>query len=313
MKVLRFPASIPPPINKPVAVVLGNFDGVHLGHRMLLETARKQKGPGGSLTAISFYPHPLTVLRPDAGVRALTPAREKIRLLDEFGVSHLYLVRFTAEIAAMGARQFLQQVVIDRVGCDLLVIGEDAHVGKGREGSAAKISEILGEIGAQTVVVPTLCLGEDRPRSGKIRALIQAGEIEGANKLLGRPYRVIGRVVRGAGRGRSIGIPTANLGGARQLLPAAGVYVTTAILDGRRLPAVTNIGTNPTFENGATLRVETHILDFRGGDLYRCRLGVEVLHRLRGEQRFPDAETLVRQIAEDLLAAREYHRRAGNL
>ena len=305
----------------PTYLTIGNFDGIHLGHQALLRTLLEQarQDPSGrALSALlTFDPHPVTVLRPGTEHAILTTPEERMELAGALGVQVGIIQPFTLELAQLEAREFVG-LLKRHLGLAGLVTGPDFALGKGRSGTLDVLRALGQEMGFRvTVVQPVTVTGEDgqphEVRSFHIRQLLRQGDVTSATRMLGRHYRVPGRVVAGDRRGRAIGVPTANLEPIppQRLLPGDGVYATRTWLGKPEaspvFPSVTNIGVRPTVD-GRRRVVETHLLDFpppgESGDLYGRVVTVEFLARLRGEQRFPDLAALVAQIQEDIRQAR---------
>lgn len=305
--VLRYPSRCDAVWRGGVATI-GNFDGVHLGHRRLLEAMWSVPG-AGVRTVVSFYPHPLRLLRPEASLRCLNTVREKRNRLAELGVDLLYLVHFTRHIAELSAADFIVRVLIEALGVRCVVLGEDAAIGKGRQGDINTVRTELQRHGVDLLVVPHLWLDRVRPSSRTIRGLIEGGDLRGAARLLGAPFALSGRVVRGDGRGGAVlGFPTANIvppHSAREprLLPPRGVYVCRVLLEQRWYNGVANIGVRPTF-SGDGERIEVHLFEWGGGALYGRRIEVAFVERLRDERRCSSLDELRELIAADIVAAR---------
>jgi riboflavin kinase/FMN adenylyltransferase len=269
----------------PRVAALGTFDGVHLGHRRVIEAAL---AAGPEPTVVTFDPHPRTAL--GNRVELLTPLTRRLELLSELGVEMTLVVEFTLDVARLEPQEFADEV-LRPMGAVIAVAGEDFRFGRGRTGDL----ELLERLGFETVPVPIL----EGVSSSRIRELVAEGDIEAAAKLLGRPVEVEGTVVTGEARGGTLGFPTANLDVRPDVLvPANGIYAGTA---GERRAAV-SIGTNPHY-GGRERRVEAHLLDF-DGDIYGERLVVELWERLRDEAAFDTEAELVAQIARDVEAAR---------
>ena len=282
MKVARAPVDLG---TGPRAAALGTFDGVHLGHRLVIEAARDA---GAEPTVVTFDPHPRTAL--GHRVELLTSLERRLELLEELGVEAALVVDFTLELARLEPEQFAEEV-LRPIGAQSVVAGEDFRFGRGRTGDLA----LLARLGFETVPVPIL----DGVSSTRIRELVGDGDVEGAARLLGRPVEVEGTVVTGDERGGTLGFPTANLDVRPELLvPANGIYAGAA----GDLRAAVSIGTNPHY-GGRERRVEAHVLDF-SGDLYGQRLLVQLWERLRDEAAFDSEDELIAQIAEDVEAAR---------
>lgn len=286
-------------------LTLGVFDGVHLGHRALLARVSAEASARGlGAGVVTFHPNPITVLRPDVPFSYLTTLEQRVELLREAGADWVAVAQFTSELALVSAKDFCRMLVED-AGMAVLVVGENFRLGRGRAGDVPRLRAI-GEVQGFEVLTVPLTGGEgDEISSTRIRGALAAGEMAGVTSLLGRPYSLRGPVLHGDERGRTIGFPTLNIGAsADQALPPNGVYVTTVEVLGRRHDSLTNIGTQPTFE-GTRRRIETHVLDF-AANAYDQVVRIELLHRLRAEQRFDGAEALVRQIEQDVAATRAY-------
>ncbi len=302
-RILRYPSRLDP-IDRGGVATIGNFDGVHRGHQRLLEVVAGVPGVG-TRTVVSFYPHPLQVLRPNEGIQYLSTIREKRERLRACGVDLLYLVRFTPRVAEMSAEEFVARVLVEALGVRTVVLGEDAAIGRGRQGTVTALRGYLAAHGVDLVVVPHLVLGAVRPSSRVIRGLVQAGDVRGAATLLGEPFSVCGRVVRGDGRGGAVvGFATANLATSGRLLPACGVYACRVALDNRSYHGVANIGRRPTFD-GVGERLEVHLLEWSGGPLYGRRLEVAFIERIREERRCASLQELRQLIASDVVRARK--------
>jgi riboflavin kinase/FMN adenylyltransferase len=286
MKVARSLAELGP---GPRAVALGTFDGVHLGHRSVIETALEA---GPEPTVVTFDPHPRTAL--GNRVELLTSLERRLELLAELGVDATLVVEFTLDLARLEPEEFAEEV-LRPIGAETVVAGEDFRFGRGRTGDL----ELLGCLGFETRPVPLL----EGVSSSRIRELVSDGEVEAAAGLLGRPVEVEGTVVTGDARGGTLGFPTANLDVRPELLvPKNGIYAGAAA--GHR--AAVSIGTNPHY-GGRERRVEAHLLDF-SDDLYGWRLVVELWRRLRDEQAFESEDALIDQIGKDVQAARSAER-----
>jgi riboflavin kinase/FMN adenylyltransferase len=298
------------PGDRGAVLTIGNFDGVHLGHRAVIRSAIERARSLGSLSIVyTFDPHPRRVLDPDRSQPLLMSPRQLELALEELGVDALIRERFTPEFASLTPDAFLRTILHGRIAPRELFVGRDFHFGKGRGGSGETLVHMAPTLGIRVVIVAEVQAGGRDVSSTRIRQALALGDVEDARICLGRPYALWGRVVRGDQRGHELGFPTANLEPENELLPAGGVYATRARLidEGGRpsresFGSVTNIGTRPTFQKGQFLS-ETHLLDFEG-ELYGKRLEVGFFARLRSEQRFPDAERLRRQIADDVERAR---------
>ncbi|HXH83376.1 MAG TPA: bifunctional riboflavin kinase/FAD synthetase [Candidatus Tectomicrobia bacterium] len=287
----------------PSAVALGVFDGVHLGHRAILGTATARAAAAG-LTSIActFDPHPMEVLHPGQAPVLITTLEERLELMAESGLDTTLVLTFDAELAALEPETFVKDVLVDRLRAAEVVVGFNHRFGRGARGDARLLEGLGQRIGFQVHVVPPLAVDGVPVSSTEIRGALRRGDLAAAARLLGRPYFVRGVVTRGAGRGRTLGFPTANLAPDRPLLVPTGVYACGARVDGAAYAAVVNVGVRPTFES-AGIVVEAHLLD-AALDLYGRRLALDFVARLREERKFPSVEDLRAQIARDVEAAR---------
>jgi riboflavin kinase/FMN adenylyltransferase len=286
-------------------VTIGNFDGVHLGHRAILaRVIHRARELEAQAVAVTFDPHPLKVLRPEMHMPLLTTPEQKIDLLAAAGLEAVVVLPFNREFAALPAREFVQRYFLERLRVREVVVGHDYCFGQGREGNIDLLKEMGQQHGFTVQVVWAVEADGAVVSSSLIRALLRLGKVEEAARLLGRPYEVVGRVVPGKGRGgKLLGVPTANIRPANELLPATGIYAVRVRRGADNLLGAANIGTSPTFENGE-FSLEVHLLDF-SGDLYAETLGVEFVARLREERRFPSIEALAAQIHADIKTVRQ--------
>lgn len=292
-----------------VVVALGNFDGVHLGHRAVIRRALEIGREGGRrVVAATFDPHPRAVIRPGGEPWLLSTPETRRELLLDLGVDEVRVIRFDAELSRKSPEEFVDDVLVGELGASDVVVGENFRFGYKASGGVEELAETLRRSGGEAHPVPIRGVesGEEEISSSRIRALLGEGDAAGAARLLGRPYAVRGEVVEGDRRGRTIGFPTANLApDPRLLVPARGVYAGYAELlerERRRYGACTNVGVAPTFERQEN-RVEAHLLDF-DGDLYGQTVEVGFTERLRPEQKFSGLEELKAQISRDAERAR---------
>ncbi len=286
-------------------VAMGTFDGLHLGHRAVIrEVLDLQKSSGGSAVVVTFEPYPQEILSPERSPARLTTPEEKRVLLGSMGVDATVALRFDRRMAAMDAAGFFR-TVLGHLGMKSLFVGYNFTVGRERGGDLETLRRIGKDLGFDVRIVSPV-LHEGSPISStRIRGRVRDGGIDSANEMLGHAYAMHGRVVEGSGRGRSLGYPTANLAldDERKLLPADGVYAVWTVRRGERLAGIMNVGRRPTF--GAEGRsVEVHVMDFRG-DMYGDVLTVEIVDRLRKEERFADEVQLRIQIGHDVEIARQ--------
>jgi len=285
-------------------VSVGVFDGLHVGHQTLVRELVKQAQARKLLSAvITFKKHPMALLSPGEIVPSLTSLAERIRLIKEMGVDIVITLTFSQELADLGAQPFVL-LLQHHLKMQGMILGWDFALGRHREGSLEALHELGKKLGFSTEVVGPVKYKDEIISSTAIRRALAEGDMDKANAMLGRPFSLEGRVVTGEGRGAELGFPTANLDlDPHQALPADGVYATVAHFDGQTYPAATFIGTRPTF-GGIERIVEVHVLDF-AGKLYRHNLKIDIMERMRGVEKFPDAEALKAQIERDVTLVRE--------
>ncbi len=312
MEILSGLAALPDPRLRTPVVTWGVFDGVHLGHRRVLDMlVAWARAEGVPCVVVTFDRHPAEVLR-GVHVPLISPLGERLRLLGERGVDAVLVLNFTVEFAKTSAEAFIRDVVAGALRAKGVVLGHDSRFGRDREGDLATLEALSRQLGL-SVRRGDPEIFEGRPVSSSLlRELIFAGRLAEARRLLGRPPSVIGTVVRGDRRGSAIGIPTANLELHHAVRPPGGVYAAEVPLDGRLHLAVVNIGTRPTFREGGVETIEAHLLDYAGGDLYGRVLEVRFLGRLRDEQRFENIDSLKAQIAADIARARKFESSTGD-
>jgi riboflavin kinase/FMN adenylyltransferase len=288
------------------SLTIGNFDGVHLGHRELLRRVVAHARELGAIAVVlTFSPHPIRYFSPSARFYEITTLQEKAARLEELGIDALVVESFTGEIGGMRPEEFAATVIHARLRARFVTVGYDFTFGRNRTGSPAMLSRLGRELGFSVDIVPPLLRGGAIVSSSRIRELLLAGRVREAEELLCRPYRLSGEVIPGAARGRKLGFPTANIRVEQELLPLPGVYVVDAEVSGAVHRGVANVGFNPTFGENS-LGVEVHLLDF-DGDLYGREMAVWFRDRVRDERKFQTAEELVRQIEKDA----EYTRGTG--
>jgi riboflavin kinase/FMN adenylyltransferase len=288
-----------------VVVVLGNFDGVHLGHQVVIRRAVEEgRKRGLRVGAVTFDPHPQAVLRPGSELKLLTTLEVREEILLACGVDEVHVMRFDENLSKKTPEEFVREVLVGKFKAAVVVVGENFRFGHKASGNIEDLRRHMRETGGEAYAVPIYaCLGESI-NSTKIRALVAGGEVREAARLLGRPYSLRGKVVVGDKRGRVIGFPTANvLLDACSLVPGRGVYVGHVWAEAERYGACTNVGVAPTFDQRDS-RVEAHLLDYQG-DLYGRVVEVTFIERLRPEKRFFGADELKEQIARDIVEARK--------
>ncbi|HTO05820.1 MAG TPA: bifunctional riboflavin kinase/FAD synthetase [Myxococcota bacterium] len=302
----------PPEGARGCVLTVGNFDGLHLGHRALIARVIERGRQLGRRTVLyTFDPHPRRVLFPDTPQQLLMTWDQLAAALEAEGIDYLVRERFTSAFAALSPEEFLRDVIAERLGPREVFVGRDFHFGKGRAGSGEMLVARGPALGIRVELLPQVRAGGADVSSTRIREALARGDVAEARVCLGRPYTVWGRVVEGDRRGRTLGFPTANLAPENEIVPANGVYATRVRLfdpalpsrpSADSLPAVTNVGTRPTFAPGRVL-VETHLFDFQG-DLYGRRLELAFHARIREERRFSGPQELARQIGADAEQAR---------
>jgi riboflavin kinase/FMN adenylyltransferase len=286
-------------------VTVGTFDGVHRGHWAVLDEIRRRALETGARSIlVTFHPHPLTIVRPEAAPPLLTTPTEKKEILAESGLDYAVFLTFGTELAAMAPDRFVREILVGRLGVSELVIGYDHGFGKDRAGSVDTLRAIGAELGFAVDVVPPVSAGEEPVSSTRIRRAVAAGELEKASSALGRPYSLRGLVVKGDGRGRTLGFPTANLAltGNGKLIPPPGIYVVRGALRSGMYGGALHLGPRPTFR-GSPPTIELHLIDF-DGDIYGEEVRVDFIRRIRDVQPFQTVEALVRQMSEDVAEAR---------
>ena len=290
------------------AVTIGVFDGVHRGHQhlvgVLLEHARQQQLASVALT---FNPHPRTVLRPGSAVTYLTSLEERIELLQSLGLDAVGVLAFTSELAQLAPREFLS-LLVEELEMKLLVVGPDFALGRNRAGTIGVIRQLGESLGFRVEVANLLAENDEKVGSSSVRQALADGAVGRVARLLGRPFSVRGPVVTGDLRGRTLGFPTANIAiGLDRALPAYGIYVTRAYVREDSYPSCTSIGIRPTFDVEPRPMVEAYILDF-DEDVYGEEMRIDLLHRLRSEVRFDSVDDLITQMHRDIEDTREYFR-----
>jgi riboflavin kinase/FMN adenylyltransferase len=291
----------------PRAVAIGSFDGVHTGHQKVIGSAVEAGAARGIRSAVvTFHPHPLEVLRPELAPPELSSLARKAALVEELGPDELVVIRFDTAFSQISADDFADHVLRDALDARHVSVGENFRYGHGARGTTETLAEEGVRLGFDVTVVPLLHVGAEPVSSSRIRALLAAGAVADAGALLGRPPWLEGAVVRGDGRGRELGFPTANLSPLpRTPIPATGIYAGTAHLPGSDHTAAISIGYNPTFtDNRDAVRIEAYLLDF-DRDIYGSPIRLQLTHRLRDELRFDSVEALVEQLHRDVARTRE--------
>ncbi len=291
-------------------VSIGNFDGVHRGHQSMLNAlTSRARSDGVPAIALTFDPHPIALLRPEATPPPLTSIEHRAELLGRYGVDVLIVLPTDRQLLALTAEEFFDSVVRSQLHAKGLVEGPNFFFGRNRSGNITVLRSLCAVHGLSFDVVPPVTVDEQLVSSSVIRSLIESGDIGHAVRLLGHPYRIRGTVGRGAERGRTLGFPTANLFDVPTVAPANGVYAAIAHLASHRHAAAVHIGPNPTFGEAAR-KIEVHVLDFTG-DLYGQALEIDFLDRVRDVQRFASVDELREQLSRDIAAVRTAVRVVG--
>jgi riboflavin kinase / FMN adenylyltransferase len=288
-----------------MAVAIGNFDGVHLGHQALVRAARQcSLASGARLAVLSFEPHPREYFDPDSAPPRLMRLGEKCVALDALGVERLVVLRFDAHLQHLSPEDFVEQALRQGLGARHVVVGEGFRFGCRRAGTIETLAALGARAGFEVIAVPSVTADGARVSSTRVRAALGAGDLAGAERLLGRPYAMSGRVIYGQQLGRRLGFATANLRLHRRVAPLGGVFaVEVRGIDGCAAAAVASLGNRPTVGGGETL-LEVHVFDF-DGNLYGRRLSVDFVAKLRDEAKFPSLDAMVTQMHADAARARE--------
>jgi riboflavin kinase/FMN adenylyltransferase len=287
------------------AVAIGNFDGVHLGHRALFAAARRAAdADGGAAVALTFAPHPSTILAPARAPRLLTARSRKLELIGACGIDATVIIPFTPATAQLSADEFIDDIVVRALGARHVIVGWDFCYGRARAGTIATLRAHGARAGFAVEVVAKVEIAGAVASSSGVRAALAIGDVAGARQLLGRPAEITGTVVHGKQLGRTIGVPTANVAPDTDLLLAPGIYACRlTAADGVTRAGVASLGTNPTVTQDGPLVLEVHVLDW-AGDLYDQHVRVDMIARLRAEARFDGLPALLAQIQRDIADAR---------
>ncbi len=292
---------------KPYIVTIGTFDGVHLGHRAILQRLKSlAETIGGETVLLTFYPHPRMVIHPeDHDLRLLSSPAEKAALLSAAGIDHLIVYPFSEEFSRLPAVDYIRDLLVNGIGAHTVVAGYDHRFGRNREGDFSTLRELSEIFGYQIEEIPARDIDDVHVSSTKIRHSLAEGNVEYANRLLGYPYSISGQVVHGEERGRTIGFPTANISPdyPYKLIPDKGVYAIHATIGSVTYPAVLNIGVRPTVQHNGKLQIEAHLLGF-DQMIYGENLSIQFAGRIRSEQKFASVQDLQKQIAADIETAK---------
>lgn len=286
---------------KSVVLTIGTFDGLHLGHIDILKSLLKKANHHNTESlAVTFEPHPRNVVSNDYSIKLLTTLDEKKEIFSELGIENLLVINFTKEFASLTSKEFIEAFIKSNIELKEIIIGYDHRFGKNRDGDEAKLREIGNEYGFNVSSVNAVTCADDTISSTKIRKALLNGDLKTANKYLGRNYCFYGDVIEGAGRGRELGYPTANIDPEKgnKLIPKPGVYLVKSPIENKEYFGLMNIGSRPTFNDIENVLVEVHLLEFKG-DIYGKHLKIELIDRLRDEKKFESKDELMNQIKLD--------------
>lgn len=304
---------LPETLEYPV-MAIGVFDGIHRGHQEVIQgLADKAHARNGACVVLTFWPHPQKIISSAGAPLLIQTLEQKEEMLGQLGVDLLVIVPFTQKLSFYSPEKFVREI-LHNYGIREMHVGSNFRFGHQRSGNIQTLQLLGEELGFEIYETAPVMFRGKRISSTAIRKALSRGQVAFAKRMLGRPYQILGTVVRGAGRGAGLGFPTANLNVENELIPATGVYVTQAHLDGQFFPSVTNVGFRPTVEDGVPTStvVETHIID-TGRDVYGKAMGLDFCFRLRGEKKFSGVEALSQQIRIDVEQARTYLGRLKNL
>lgn len=297
------------PQHRGCVATIGNFDGVHRGHQAILARLRERAAElGVPSCVVLFEPQPREYFDPEGAPARLSRLRDKLALLAAEGVDRVLCLTFNPRLRELSAAEFVQRALIDGLGVLHLEVGDDFRFGCDRAGDFAFLAEAAQREGFSVETAKTVEIDGQRVSSTRVRAALASGDFAGAERMLGRPFRIVGRVLHGQKLGRQLNAPTANVQLKRKRVPLIGVYLVSVEIDGQPWPGVANIGVRPSVAGDGSAHLEVHLLDF-AGDLYGRRLTVAFHHKLRDEQRFASLEALKTAIAADIAAARDHWQR----
>lgn len=300
-----------PDILRPTVLTIGVFDGLHLGHQAIVkQVVERAFLIDATPTLITFDPHPRQVLKPETAPPLLQTFAQKMEGLRSLGMQQVIVMNFTHELAALSAEEFIQQFMFEALGAQEIHLGKGFAFGRERRGNIELLKNEAARLGFVAAEVPEVRLRQHRISSTMVRRLLQSGRVNLARRMLGRPYGIEGVVVEGRKLGRTIAFPTANIAVQNRVIPADGVYITLALIDGVWHRSVTNIGKRPTVGLDVESKVETYVIDF-DKELYGQTMRIRFLHRIRGEKKFAGLDELKAQIARDCDKAVQYFQTAA--
>ena len=291
-------------------VTFGVFDGIHIGHQAVIKTLLQRAVQGKLMSVlVGFYPHPLAFLSPERCPPILTPLSKRVNLLQQFGIDKIVVLSFDEQIATMSPESFVEKVLLEKCRAKHVVVGYACQFGKNRAGNAQRLAEISQDYPFDVTIVPPTEINGAPVHSTRIRQALARGDLQWSSQLLGRPYSLIGEVIKGEGRGRQLGFPTANIDTRNQICPPNGVYAIRAKLEGKWLDGVLNIGTRPTF-NELNFQVESYFFDFNE-TIYGKSVEIFFVEKIRSERKFPNLQSLIQQIQRDVMVAAEILAESG--
>lgn len=291
------------PEGQKTAVAIGNFDGVHLGHKKILELHSNKSRDNNLISLVlTFWPHPGKITG-KGQLKLIQTLEQRIKGIGKFGVDIVLILPFTKSLANLSAHDFISSIVIRALRAEIIVVGENFRFGKNRTGNIKTMLELADSSNISVQSIPSVSWNQTIISSSKIRDLIEKGDVKQANHLLGKPFEIEGKVIKGKSRGAILGFPTANISTENEIIPS-GVFITSVKFNGRPHPSLTNVGTRPTFKQEEH-HIETHVIDF-DLDLYGSRIRIQFLDKIRDEIRFDSPEMLSKQIGKDLRKAKDY-------
>ena len=282
-------------------VTIGTFDGVHVGHQVILDQvsthARKH---GATSVLITFSPHPRKLIFPNEPISILTPLKDKLKLITEIGIEHIVVVPFTKDFASLSAEEYVSDFLVNKINPKTIIIGYDHHFGNDRKGNIQLLNSLKTKYNFEVIEIEAQLIEDATISSTKIRDAVATGDITTTNDMLGRPYSISGKVIKGNQIGRTINYPTANilLNEREQIIPANGVYAIRAVHKNKVYNGMLNIGYRPTVSNNNKLYIEAHLFDFEQ-DIYDDELSIDFIQRVRDEQKFSDVNALKEQLSRD--------------
>jgi riboflavin kinase / FMN adenylyltransferase len=308
--VMRVFRHIPARADVPLALTIGNFDGVHLGHRAMLERLKREAAARGLPAAVmTFEPHPREFFAPDQAPARLSSLREKIEMIASLGIDRIYVRRFTFDFARTAADAFVEDMLVRGLGVRWLLVGDDFRFGARRAGDIVRLRALAPRYGYDVHSMSSVLVAGRRASSTAVREALAAGDLPLATQLLGRPYLISGRVVAGNRIGRTLGFPTANVRMRHNRLALYGIFAVRVHGLGEPVQGAASLGVRPTVDSLGIPVLEVHLLDF-SRDIYGCHIQVEFLSKLRDELKYPDLESLRQQIALDVEQTRHFFNEA---